>query len=76
LVSEFSLTSNAYRMCTYIFKTFCILKLNDGSLINNISVLDSNTSLVFNIKRHNAMSQSEIEISSEHGGKESYLEEH
>jgi len=50
--------------------------LNDGSLIRNMTVLDSNTSLVFNIKRHNAKSQSEIEISSEHGEMEAYLEEH
>jgi len=50
--------------------------LNDGSLIRNMTVFDSNTSLVFNIKRHNTMSQTEIEIYSEHGEMEAYLEEH
>jgi len=36
MVSDFSITTNAYCMCTYIFKTFCILMLNDGSLNHNV----------------------------------------
>ena len=35
-------------------------------------MFDCNTSFVFNIIRHNGMSQSEIETSSEHGEMEAY----
>ena len=41
-----------------------------------MTVVDCNTSFAFNIIRHNAMSHTEIEISSEHGEMDAYWEEH
>jgi len=41
-----------------------------------MTVFDCNTSFVFNIILHNALSQSEINISSKHGEMAAFWEEH